>query len=125
MTNTAVATQEAPAAIGPYSQAVMSDGTLFVSGQLPIDGNGEIPEGIEAQTDQAFRNIESILRACGMTLSDVVKTTVFIADLSEFSAMNAIYAKFFTDEVVPARSAFQVAGVPKGAKLEVEVIARK
>lgn len=125
MEKAAVSTDKAPAAIGPYSQGVVSDGLLFVSGQLPVNQDGVIPESIEAQTKQVFNNIDAILQAQNMTLADVIKTTVFIADLNEFAAMNAVYATFFTQGVLPARSAFQVAGVPKGAKLEVEVIARR
>lgn len=120
-----MSTDKAPAAIGPYSQGVVSDDLLFVSGQLPVNQDGVIPESIEAQTKQVFNNIDAILQAQNMTLADVIKTTVFIADLNEFAAMNAVYATFFTQGVLPARSAFQVAGVPKGAKLEVEVIARR
>ncbi|MFT8329972.1 Rid family detoxifying hydrolase [Bifidobacterium psychraerophilum] len=125
MEKAAVSTDKAPAAIGPYSQGVVSDDLLFVSGQLPVNQDGVIPESIEAQTKQVFNNIDAILQAQNMTLADVIKTTVFIADLNEFAAMNAVYATFFTQGVLPARSAFQVAGVPKGAKLEVEVIARR
>jgi 2-iminobutanoate/2-iminopropanoate deaminase len=125
MEKAAVSTDKAPAAIGPYSQGVVSDDLLFVSGQLPVNEDGVIPESIEAQTKQVFNNIDAILQAQNMTLADVIKTTVFIADLNEFAAMNAVYATFFTQGVLPARSAFQVAGVPKGAKLEVEVIARR
>ncbi|MCI1634697.1 Rid family detoxifying hydrolase [Bifidobacterium sp.] len=125
MEKAAVSTDKAPAAIGPYSQGVVSDDLLFVSGQLPVNQDGVIPESIEAQTKQVFNNIDAILHAQNMTLADVIKTTVFIADLNEFAAMNAVYATFFTQGVLPARSAFQVAGVPKGAKLEVEVIARR
>jgi 2-iminobutanoate/2-iminopropanoate deaminase len=125
MVKAAVSTDKAPAAIGPYSQGVVSDDLLFVSGQLPVNQNGDIPESIEEQTKQVFTNIDAILHAQEMTLADVIKTTVFIADLGEFAAMNAVYATFFEEGVLPARSAFQVAGVPKGAKLEVEVIARR
>ena len=125
MANLAVSTEDAPAAIGPYSQAVASDNTVFVSGQLPITKSGDMPISIEAQTAQVFENIQSILQAHAMELSDVVKTTVFLADMNDFPSMNATYETFFPAGVKPARSAFQVVRLPKGAKLEIEVIARK
>lgn len=125
MTAAAISTTQAPAAIGPYSQGVVSGDTIFVSGQLPLQSDGTMPDSIEEQTAQAFRNISAILEAGGMTLNNVVKTTVFLADLADFAAMNNVYASFFTEGVAPARSAFQAAAVPKGAKLEVEVIAKR
>lgn len=125
MTAAAISTTQAPAAIGPYSQGVVSGDTIFVSGQLPLQPDGTMPDSIEEQTAQAFRNISAILEAGGMTLNNVVKTTVFLADLADFAAMNNVYASFFTEGVAPARSAFQAAAVPKGAKLEVEVIAKR
>ncbi len=126
MSKKAIHTPNAPAAIGPYSQAVESGNMVFVSGQLPIDpAIGEFAGAdIAAQTRQALTNIRSILAENGMTMDNVVKTTVLMSDLSEFAAMNAVYAEFFT-EPFPARAAYQVAGVPKGAKVEIEAIAVK
>ena len=113
----ALATAQAPAAIGPYSQGIAAGQTVYVSGQLPIDpATGAIPEGIAAQTAQSLKNIQAILAEQGMTLADVVKTTVFLADMNDFAEMNKVY---------PARSAVQVAKLPKGAPLEIECIAVK
>lgn len=120
-----IATEKAPAAIGPYSQAVELNGTLFVSGQLPVDPEtGLIPDGIEAQTRQSLTNIGAILEADGLTYNDVVKTSVFLSDINHFAAMNAVYAEFFTQDK-PARVCFQVAALPKGALVEIDVIAGK
>ncbi len=126
MSNKSVHTVNAPAAIGPYSQAVIAGNTIYVSGQLPIDpATGEFAGAdIAAQTRQALTNVRSILAEAGYTMGDVVKTTVLLADISEFAAMNAVYAEFFA-EPFPARAAFQVAAVPKGAKVEIEAIAVK
>ena len=119
-----VNTMNAPAAIGPYSQAVMADGFLFISGQLPLDpATGEIVQGgIEAQTRQSLGNLRSIAQEKGMQLNDVVKTTVFLADMNDFAAMNGVYAEFFTSDF-PARAAVQVARLPKDALVEIEAIA--
>ena len=120
-----ISTSNAPAAIGPYSQAVDSGaGLVFLSGQLPIDpATGAFPEGgIQAQTRQSLRNVQAILAAAGLNLSDVVKTTVFLADMGDFAAMNEVYAEFFA-EPFPARSAVAVKSVPKGALVEIECIA--
>jgi 2-iminobutanoate/2-iminopropanoate deaminase len=116
----------APAAIGPYSQAVYADGTLFISGQLPIDpATGAFPEGgIAEQTRQSLQNVKSILAEAGMTEQNVVKTTVFLQDMADFSAMNAVYTEFFAGCIYPARSCFQVAKLPKDALVEIEVIAK-
>ena len=120
----ALATAQAPAAIGPYSQGIAAGQTVYVSGQLPIDpATGAIPEGIAAQTAQSLKNIQAILAEQGMTLADVVKTTVFLADMNDFAAMNAVYAEFFPEGACPARSAVQVARLPKDAKVEIELIA--
>lgn len=120
-----IATEKAPAAIGPYSQAVELNGTLFVSGQLPVDPEtGLIPDGIEAQTRQSLTNIGAILEADGLTYNDVVKTSVFLSDINHFAAMNAVYAEFFTQDK-PARVCFQVAALPKGTLVEIDVIAGK
>ena len=118
-----ISTSNAPAAIGPYSQAIETDGYVFTSGQIPISpATGEV-EGktIEEQTEQVMHNIGALLEASGLTFANVVKTTCFLADLNDFAAFNAVYAKYFPNEA-PARSCFAVAGLPKGAKLEVETI---
>ena len=123
----AISTLAAPAAIGPYSQAVDSGtGLVFVSGQLPIDpATGSFPEGgVAEQARQSLLNAQAILRAAGLELSDVVKTTVFLADMGDFAAMNAVYATFFA-EPVPARSAVAVKTLPKGALVEIECIASR
>ena len=121
-----IATTSAPGAIGPYSQAIEANNFVFVSGQLPINpATGAFaPGGVAAQTEQSLRNLTEILESTGCTLSDVVKTTVFLADMQDFAAMNAVYAEFFTSEC-PARSAVQVAALPKAALVEVEAIAAK
>lgn len=126
MANKAVATSAAPAAIGPYSQGVQAGGTVYVSGQLPIDpATGAFPgDDIAAQTRQSLSNIKAILAEAGMTMADVVKTTVLLADIADFAAMNEVYATFFSAPY-PARAAFQVAALPKGAKVEVEAVAVK
>ena len=120
-----IATDKAPAAIGPYSQAVLLDDTLYASGQLGIDpSTGNFPEGITAQTEQSFRNIHAILAEAGMTIDDVVKTTCFLADMGDFAAMNAVYECQFTGSF-PARSAVAVKTLPKNGLVEIEIIARK
>ena len=126
MSMTKVHTPHAPAAIGPYSQAVQAGNTIYVSGQIPIvPEKGELIEGgIQEQTRQSLTNISNILAAAGYSMKDVVKTTVLLADIADFGAMNAVYAEFFT-EPYPARAAFQAAAIPKGAKVEIECIAVK
>ena len=120
-----ISTPNAPQAIGPYSQAVEANGFVFVSGQIPIvPATGQMPNGIEAQTEQVMRNIGAILEAAGLTYSTVVKTTVLLKSINDFATMNGIYAKYFTADC-PARAAFEVAALPKGALIEVEVIACK
>ncbi|SLM32538.1 putative enzyme [Desulfamplus magnetovallimortis] len=118
-----VSTPNAPAAIGPYSQGVITDNLLFTSGQIPIDpATGKIPEGsIEDHAHQVFKNIAAIAEAAGTTLDNAVKTTVFLSDITDFQAVNKIYALYFK-EPFPARSAFQVAALPLGAALEVEAV---
>ena len=120
-----IATKQAPAAIGPYSQGIEASGRMiFVSGQIPINpatGNIEA-ETIEEQTRQSLTNIRHILEAAGAGMSDVVKTTVLLADIADFAAMNGVYAEFFKGDC-PARAAFQVAAIPKGARVEIEAIA--
>lgn len=118
-----VSTQDAPQAIGPYSQAVKAGGFLFSSGQIPLTLDGALVKGeIEAQTTQVFANIRAVLAAEGLSLSDVVKATVFVTDLGDFARLNAIYAEAFGDHK-PARSTIQVAALPMGAKVEIEVVA--
>lgn len=114
----------APAAIGPYSQAVTVNGTTYVSGQLPIDpATGEFAgPDIASQTEQSLKNIQAILEQAGLTMGDVVKTTVLLQDIADFAAMNEVYARYFTSGC-PARAAFQVAALPKGALVEIEAIA--
>lgn len=122
-----VATKAAPAAIGPYSQAVMSKGTsIFVSGQLPIDSKtGKFAgEDIASQTKQSLENIKVILAEAGFTMDDVVKTTVLLKSIGDFVAMNNVYAEYFKG-VCPARAAFQVAALPKDALVEIEAVAYK
>jgi 2-iminobutanoate/2-iminopropanoate deaminase len=122
-----ISTSNAPAAIGPYSQAVDSGaGLVFLSGQLPLDpATGAFPEGgIQAQTRQSLRNVQAILEAAGLSLANVVKTTVFLADMGDFAAMNEVYATFFA-EPFPARSAVAAKALPKGALVEIECIAAK
>lgn len=122
--NKAVSTTNAPAAIGPYSQAIQADKTIYVSGQIPIDpATGEFAgEDIATQTRQSLTNIRQILAAAGADMTNVVKTTVLLSDIADFAAMNEVYAEFFA-EPYPARAAFQAAAIPKGAKVEIEAIA--
>ncbi len=123
---TSYATPSAPAAIGPYSQAVEANGFVYVSGQLPLDpATGKFPaDDIKALTRQSLRNAEAILQAAGLSLRNVVKTTVFLADMEDFAAMNEAYAEFFS-QPFPARSAVAVRTLPKGARLEIEVVAAR
>ena len=122
----AISTIKAPAAIGPYSQAIEANGFVYASGQLPIDPTtGQFPEGgIKEQTRQSLTNAQNILVEAGIDLSHVVKTTVFLSDIANFAAMNEVYAEFFT-EPYPARSAVAVKDLPKGALVEIEVLAVK
>ena len=121
-----IASPYAPKAVGPYSQAVLCDNTLYASGQLPIDGaTGQMPETIEEQTHQSLKNIGHILKEAGMDYSDIVKTTVLLDSIADFAAMNAVYAEFFTEGQYPARSAVEVAALPKGALVEIETICVK
>ena len=124
MSNTAIHTPNAPAAIGPYSQAIRAGETIYVSGQLPIDpATGAFAgEDIAAQTRQSLENIRSILAAAGTDMSAVVKTTVLLADIADFAAMNQVYGEFFSAPY-PARAAFQVAALPKNALVEIECVA--
>lgn len=118
-----ISTNEAPAAIGPYSQAIKLGGLLFTSGQIPLDASGALIEGgIEEQTHQVFRNLKAVLEASGATFQDVVKATVFMKDMNQFATVNGIYASYFGDHK-PARSAVEVARLPKDVLVEIEVIA--
>lgn len=122
---TQIATEKAPGAIGPYSQAVDCGPFVFASGQIPIDPTtGNIPEGITEQTRQSLSNVKAILEAAGLTMDNVVKTTVFLADMNDFAAMNAVYAEAFSAPF-PARSAVAVRTLPKNVLVEIEVIAAK
>ena len=118
-----ISTTDAPKVVGPYSQAVEAGSTVYVSGQIPVvPSDGTIPDGIEAQTAQSLRNVGAILAAAGLGYSDVVKTTVLLADIADFKAMNAVYAEFFTKDQ-PARACYQVAALPLGVKVEIEAVA--
>lgn len=118
-----ISTEKAPAAIGPYSQAVAAGNTLFASGQIPIvPATGKLAEGdVSAQAEQVMKNVGEILKAAGATYADVVKTTCFLADMGDFAAFNAVYARYFPGK--PARSCVAVKDLPKGALCEVEVVA--
>ncbi len=119
-----VNTEKAPGAIGPYSQAVRTGDLIFVSGQLPLDpATGAFPEGIAAQTHQSLTNAKNILEAAGSSMDKVVKTTVFLSDIANFGAMNEVYGTFFSEGSYPARSAFEVACLPKNALVEIEIVA--
>lgn len=123
---TAISTTQAPAAIGPYSQAIEANGTIYVSGQLPINpATGEFAEGgIKEFTAQSLTNIKNILAEAGLTMANVVKTSVFLADMADFAEMNEVYAQFFSAPF-PARSAVAVKTLPKNARVEIECIAVK
>ena len=117
-----IATNDAPGAIGPYSQGYYVNGMVFTSGQIPVDPvTGEIPEGIEAQTHQSCKNVGAILQAAGLDFSKVVKTTCFLADMADFAAFNQVYAQYFISK--PARSCVAAKALPKGVLCEIEAIA--
>lgn len=119
-----ISTDKAPAAIGPYSQAVKTDSLIFVSGQIPVDPEtGKLVDGIEAQTKQVFENIKAVLKAAGSDLTNVVKVTVFLSDMDNFQVVNNIYSCYFTGSVLPARCAVEVGALPKGSLVEIECIA--
>lgn len=118
----AIVSAKAPAVIGPYSQAVKAAGFLFVSGQIPANAQGEIPQGIVAQTEQALNNVLGLLAGAFLGPQDVVKVTVYMTDLGQFSAMNEVYARFFKTPY-PARATIGVAALPKGALIEIDAIA--
>ena len=120
-----ISTDKAPAAIGPYSQAIEVNGMVFTSGVIPVDpATGSIPEGSAAQAEQAFTNLKNLIEASGTSMDKVIKTTVFIKEMNDFGAINEVYAKFFP-EPYPARSCVEVARLPKDVMLEVEAIAEK
>jgi 2-iminobutanoate/2-iminopropanoate deaminase len=126
VTRQAVTTSGAPSAIGPYSQGIAIDGFVFCSGQIGLDpATGElVPGGVEAEADRALRNLAAVLDAGGLAMADVVKTTLFLADIGDFQRVNAVYARHMPDPP-PARSTFAVGALPKGARVEVEAIARR
>ena len=119
----AVSTQKAPQAIGPYSQGIVSNGFLFISGQLPVDPKtGTLVDGdISTRTEQVFRNMTAIIDAAGRSMADVVKITLFLSDMGDFKAVNEIYGRYFTDPF-PARSTIQVAALPLGSNIEAEAV---
>lgn len=120
-----VSALEAPAAIGPYSHAIAIDGFLFCSGQLGLDAEtGQLVDGVENQAERALMNLVAVLKAADMSMADVVKTTIFLADLTHFSTVNEVYSRFVV-EPAPARSTVQVAALPRGALVEIEAIARR
>lgn len=120
-----IATPDAPKAVGPYSQAIEVNGTVYVSGQIPVvPADGTVPEKIEDQTRQSLKNVGAILKEAGLDYTNVVKTTVLLADIKDFAAMNGVYAEFFTEDK-PARACYQVAALPLGVKVEIEAIAVK
>ena len=120
-----IATDKAPAAIGPYSQAIEVNGMVYTSGIIPVDpATGNIPEGSVAQAEQAFLNMKNLLEAAGTDISQVVKTTVFIKEMNDFGAINEVYAKYFT-ETYPSRSSVEMARLPKDVMLEIEAITLK
>jgi 2-iminobutanoate/2-iminopropanoate deaminase len=119
-----ICTDKAPAPVGPYSQAVEANGTLYCSGQIPVDpATGKIPEGIEAQTRQVLSNLKAVIEAAGAELEDVVKTTIFLTDLGNFGTVNTVYGEFFDEATAPARSTVQVAALPKEVLVEIDAIA--
>lgn len=123
MERSIIATADAPQAIGPYSQAVAAGGLLFCSGQIPLTAAGAVVEGdIAAQTEQVLTNLKALLEAAGSSLGQVVKTTVFLADMNDFAAMNQVYATYFT-AAPPARSTVQVARLPRDVRVEIEAVA--
>ena len=119
-----IKTNKAPAAIGPYSQAIVTGGMVFTSGQIPVNpGTGEIPDGAEAQANQVFTNLKNLLEEAGTSMDNVVKTTVFIKNMEDFVKINEIYEKYFS-RVYPARSCVEVARLPKDVLIEIEAIAK-
>lgn len=123
MSKTIISTPHAPAALGPYSQGVKVGHLIYTAGQLGLDpATGKLVDGLEAQTEQALRNLASILEAAGSRMENVVKTTCFLADIADFKAFNGVYARFFASNP-PARSTIQAGALPAGARVEIEVVA--
>jgi 2-iminobutanoate/2-iminopropanoate deaminase len=121
--NRRIATDAAPAAIGPYSQAIKGGGLVFCSGQVGLDaGSGQLVDGVEAQAEQALRNLGAVLDAAGLLYANVAKTTIFLVDMNDFGLVNAVYQRFFA-EPYPARSTVAVAALPRGARVEIEAVA--
>ncbi len=121
-----ISTEKAPGAIGPYSQAVEIDNLVYTSGQLGIDpATGAFGEGVQGQTAQALENVKAILETRGLTMNDIIKTTVFIKDMNDFGKINEVYAKYICGDILPARSCVEVARLPKDGLVEIEVIALK
>ena len=121
-----ISTTKAPGAIGPYSQAVEIDNLVYTSGQLGVDpATGELAEGVEAQTKLALENVKAILAEVGLEMSSIIKSLVFITDMNDFAKVNGVYAQYINGDVLPARSCVQVAALPKGGLVEIEVIAKK
>jgi 2-iminobutanoate/2-iminopropanoate deaminase len=125
MTRHAVSSTGAPAAIGPYTQAIAVDGFVFCSGQLGLDPTtGELADGVEAQAERALKNLAAVLDAAGLAMADVVKTTIFLVDMADFAAVNEVYARHLPDPP-PARSTVAVAALPKGGRVEIEAVAHR
>lgn len=124
MSHTAITTTKAPSAIGPYSQAIALGNTVYTSGMLPINAEGNLKEGIIDQTHQALKNLQTVLAEAGFSLEDVVKTSVFMTDLGQFQQMNEVYSQYFSDHH-PARTTVEVAKLPRDARIEIELIAVK
>jgi len=125
MAREAVSTSSAPAAIGPYSQGIVSDGLVFCSGQIGLDpATGTLVDGLEAETERVLRNIAAILDAAGLSMADIVKTTIFLTDMNDFATVNGIYTTHVVDPP-PARSTIAVSALPRGARIEIEAIARR
>lgn len=121
-----ISTPNAPSAIGPYSQAILVDGTLYISGQIPINPeNGTLVEGIEAETHQVMKNLNAILIEAGMSFDNVVKSSIFLSNMGNFAVVNEIYASYFTQQPFPARETIQVAQLPKGVSVEISMIAHQ
>lgn len=121
-----ISTPNAPSAIGPYSQAILVNGTLYISGQIPINPeNGTLVEGIEAETHQVMKNLGAILAEAGMSFGNVVKSSIFLTDMENFVVVNEIYASYFTQQPYPARETIQVVKLPKGVNVEISMIAHQ
>lgn len=121
-----ISTPNAPSAIGPYSQAILVNGTLYISGQIPINPeNGTLVEGIEAETHQVMKNLGAILAEAGMSFGNVVKSSIFLTDMENFAVVNEIYASYFTQQPYPARETIQVVKLPKGVNVEISMIAHQ